>query len=500
LAACSDDAGTGPVGDVADAGDDAVVETDAANDVLTPDVGVDVAEDAEADAMSDVGPDPSCQTVSVAGLPSEPVYKALADAPARCGQAAHQWVNDARLGDIVSKGLTKSYSAAAIQALAAQEGIVLPFELKYDVKVTVIEYVTQDRGQLTTATAFVAAPAPRADQNPDMKMLMFLHGTSGFTDGCGPSSDDTTLLLGAVIAASGYVLVGPDYLGLKGRGEPTGFLHPYLVGQSVAMSSLDAARAVVKMDLTQQGTCLNDDLLVLGGSQGGHAALWVDRLLPYYAPEFELLGTVATVPPADLYGQLQRALTAPVEASANTAAFYAASAHWYGLDSRLNEVLASPYDVELPAAMAASCNPGDQIEFPNVPALEDVFAASFLAKKDTLDQDPEWGCMAVENGLTTTSVARVAESDRYADTYGIMWVMGEQDALVNTPIERGAFAELCSQGMSDMYYLECAGASHTGATAQALPQILTFLNQRAAREALPTTGKCELTAPVACQQ
>ena len=57
-------------------------------------------------------------------------------------------------------------------------------------------------------------------------------------------------------------------------------------------------------------------VVFVGGSQGGHAALWVDLLAPYYAPELNLLGGVATVPPADLYGQSARALTSVVDATA----------------------------------------------------------------------------------------------------------------------------------------------------------------------------------------
>lgn len=476
-------------------------------DMETPDMAVDapITEDMGADsdvtdtsADTDMGSE--CNPPSFSGLPTIPALKSLADAPARCGQDAHQWLSDPTLGDIVSEGGQKTYTARTLKALALAAEIDLPFEITYDVRVSVIEYVTQDRGELVTATAFVATPIPTQEQGKDFKMLMFLHGTSGFTDGCGPSLDDDTLLLSAVIASSGYVLVGPDYLGLKSRGEPTGFLHPYLGGQSVAMTSLDAARAVVKMDLMERHqTCVSDELLLLGGSQGGHAALWVDRLLPYYAPEFELLGTVATVPPADLFSQLTRALDAPVAATANTAAFMSAVAPWYGYGDRLSEVFVSPFDVEIPAAMAASCNPSDLLDVSLTSGLEDLFTASFLASVPQLDMDPVWGCMALENGLTTTSVARVDGSDRYAPTYGLMWVMGGADTLVNTPIERDAFAELCARGMENMIYVECDGASHTQATAQALPRILTFLEGRAKRAVFPA-GRCEVTAPVDCTQ
>ena len=58
----------------------------------------------------------------------------------------------------------------------------------------------------------------------------------------------------------------------------------------------------------------------------GHAALWVDRLQPYYAPELELVGVVAAVPPADILGQMERALQSVVDATGNAAAFFGTTA------------------------------------------------------------------------------------------------------------------------------------------------------------------------------
>jgi len=493
LASCGQDA-TEP----ADTGMMEDMSSDVSIDQATADAGGDFADTGDS---ADSGEEPACATSLPPSLPTgNAELEALAATPNRCGQPAFSWLNDPSLGDLVSEGASKTYTVESLTGIANAAGIELPVGLKYDVKVSVIEYVTQDRGVLATATALVAAPVPRADQASDFQTLMFLHGTSGFTDGCGISLDTETQVLGAAFASSGYVVVGPDYLGLKGRGEPTGFLHPYLSGQPVAISSLDAARAVKKMDLYERnGACVGDELLLFGGSQGGHAALWVDRLLPYYAPEFELLGTVATVPPADLVTEMKRSLTSPVKATANTAAFFSASAGWYGHDARLGEVLVSPFDVDLPAAMADSCDPSDSVNI-DVQSLSDLFVSAFLAGVDTIQDDPTWGCMAVENGLTTTSIARVDTSDRYAPTYEIMWVMGEADNLVNTPIERDSFLTLCAQGMDSMIYTECAGAGHTQATSQSLPAIMSFLRERADRKPLVAQGVCEVTAPIQCAQ
>jgi len=391
-----------------------------------------------------------------------------------------------------------TFQARILRVALQTTGVSLPREPQYDVVGQQVEYITQDRGQLIGATTYIAAP--KVEGNESFDTLLLLHGTAGFTDMCAPSNDEEARLLAVAIASLGYIVVGPDYVGLKGTGEPTGFTHPYLVGESVAMSSLDAARAAGKLTQEQLGgACASPRLLLLGGSQGGHAALWVDRLAPYYAAEFEMLGGVATVPPADLLGQLVRALTSVVQASGNTLAFYGASAHWYGLEERLSEVFISPYDVDVPAALAADCDPEDAlgVDLDSITSLSEVFQQSFIDSRMELDMDPGFGCMAVTNGLTTTDIMRLDDSSSYASNYGLLWVLGEDDQLVNSPIERDSFDTLCGEGMP-MEFLECAGASHTAATLWALPEILTFIDARQKGEPLGAT-MCQRSAPVRCE-
>jgi len=323
---------------------------------------------------------------------------------------------------------------------------------------------------------------------------MVLHGTSGFTDGCGPSAETDTAALAAALASIGYIVVAPDYIGLKNDPPPTGFLHPYLVGQATAIASLDAARAVLRLpeEIREGGARPSARLAVVGGSQGGHAALWVDRLAPYYAREIEVVGIATTVPPADMLGEGTLALTTKRESTDNMVAFYGASAGWYGAEGKLAEVLLPPLDQEVPAALGAGCDPGDLLAGKDM--LSAIFQPAVLdaAASGALGELAPWGCMAAENGLTTTSVSRIQKD---AASYGILFVTGEADTLVDTPTERVAFEALCDAGMP-MRYLECAGASHTKATTWALPEILTFLGDRVAGK--PFEKACSTSAPVPC--
>lgn len=419
---------------------------------------------------------------------------ALADDPARCGQPAHQWLRSDRLGEVVSLGGVEQYSRPLLTGLASGAGVVLPREPGASVQVRSYRYLTQDRGELVEATALVAFPEGRPP-GEEADVILFPHGTTGFSAGCGPTSHIESQLLAALLASYGYVVVAPDYLGLEYGNATYGELHPYLVGQATAIASIDALRAAARLspgDLAD--LCVPPRFLTFGGSQGGHAALWIDLLAPYYARELEHVGAVATVPPADLLGEVERALVEVVDASANTGAFYGTASFWYGAGDRLDEVFASPLDVDVPAALRAECVPGSLDDFTT---LDEVFAAPLLdaASAGTLADYAPWGCMLTENGLTTTSVPRIGEDPA---SYGVLIVTGEDDPLVHTPVEREAFRALCEAGLPATY-LECAGADHGGGTSWALPEIVRFIDARFAGEAFTPPASCDPPPAVRCE-
>ena len=465
------------------------------SDPATPDASlVDATpNDATADATADGAP--SRCTVPAPRLGDGTEARQLAESPARCGQSPHRWLSDARLGTPTGVGMQTTFAASVLRGLAAAANINLPVTIQYDVAVDQVSYTTQDRGQLLDATTLVAYPRNLSERR-DFEVLLVLHGTTGFNDTCAPSGTADARMLAAAFASVGYVVIAPDYIGLRAFGGQTGFLHPYLLGQPVAIASLDALRAGVR-HVAGQATeaCARTRYVTIGGSEGGHAALWVDRIGGYYAPEFEAMGTVATVPPADMEAETNRALRMDVQASASVMAFYAAAAPWHGLSSRLSEVYRAPWDMNLPNILATQCSPDDSVRGAS---RTTVFAQRLLdaaATTEGVRSYAPWGCLVTENGLTTTSTPR-ATSTRPG--YGILWVLGENDQLVNTPIERVSFATLCRQGYR-MQYLECAGAAHTRATTWALPEILEFARARFDERPLDAATTCQVAAPVRCR-
>ena len=116
-------------------------------------------------------------------------------------------------------------------------------------------------------------------------VIAYAHGTTGLADPCAPSkaarplADDgeaTGDLPLPPMWEDGYVMVATDYEGLGTPGR-----HPYIVGGSEGRGVLDSIRAARALPEAHAG----DQAVVVGISQGGHAALFTGELADTYAPD-----------------------------------------------------------------------------------------------------------------------------------------------------------------------------------------------------------------------
>lgn len=155
-------------------------------------------------------------------------------------------------------------------------------------------WTTSDRNQPIRVTGMVIAPNAPAG-GASRRVIAWTHGLIGIAQRCAPSSGSanfTTIpALGDAIRR-GYTIVAPDYPGLG-----SDMVHPVLVGTSEGRSVLDAVRAARAIPEAHAGS----RFAVWGESQGGHAALWTGQLWRGYAPDLQLVGIAAIVPPVDLH-------------------------------------------------------------------------------------------------------------------------------------------------------------------------------------------------------
>lgn len=277
-------------------------------------------------------------------------------------------------------------------------------------------------GRPTVVTGVAVVPEGPAPEG-GWPVLTHGHGSTGLADDCAPSravgDPDAEVLATAELEVAageaipaGLVVVSSDYEGQGGPGR-----HPFLLGPSEGRSLLDAARAVAQLpDVTVDGR-----VVIAGYSQGGHAALWAQQVAAEWAPELDLVGTLAGAPVTDLVRMVE---AADEGGRGPVALTMVAGAAMIDPDLDLDSVL-TPEGAEVLETMEATCRPDIDVD-PTAPML-------------TVDvtEDGPWRDALVANDPALEP-----------GTGPVLVVHSAVDA--NVPLVDGetAVARLCEQGQS----------------------------------------------------
>ena len=414
-----------------------------------------------------------------------------------CGGHEYGWASMERMGEIVDWDEPDGYAftAEALEILLEGNGYG-GWEPQYDVRVFLVRYITQDRGEEVEATAWASFPV--LEEEEEVPTVAWFHGTSGFTDECAPTAMGLEGALGNILLSTlGYAVIAPDYLGMNGWGEPAGFLHPYVVAEPTAVASLDSLRALQRFhDEAEDDVKARPSLrtVLWGGSEGGFAAMWADRYAPGYAPEFDVVASLALVPPTDSLGLATHGTTIAGPTTAALAAVLVTAHDWYGAEGSLHDVLTdedpSWLASALPGALADGCDAGGL--FDDLDSIEQIYVPSFAQAASTED----WAAIEPFSCYLRQSTIHATEIPRDNDTPTLFVVSGE-DTLVAADVVRDDFVNLCGDGYR-LEYLECAGASHSEGAVDSLPYQREWVAARLSGETLE--GACVPTEPLDCAE
>jgi hypothetical protein len=304
------------------------------------------------------------------------------------------------------------------------------------------------------------------------------------------------------MASLGWVGVAPDYIGQMGFGDPSTTTHGYLIAEQAALGSWDAVRAAQKFVATlDTGFDTTSDTVIWGGSQGGHAALFMEQYGPYYAPEIKVPTVVAAVPPSVLLPLGRKAMSAFTPPTVAFAAVLSTMHKWYGRPHDLEAELTddAPYHfastIDDQVFRTQTCDTGaayDDIDnHPEQQHVDFVYRQPLIdaVLAGNLDAMDPWGCLFKENSLGDTTV----KAKRFTPT---LMVYSEKDDLVVTEPMRQDFDRLCSLGYRLAYH-ECMNASHTHGAVWSIPEQVQWVQDRLAGKALPA-DMCQRKAPVCC--
>jgi hypothetical protein len=413
-----------------------------------------------------------------------------------CGLPEYGWRSDEDLGEIVAWEELRdlSFTAEALNAALTSFDLGALATATYDVEVYRVRYVTQDKGQRVEATALLSFPVNDEDDTVLIApTLLWMHGTTGFTDECAPSALGVEgALFNIVFSGHGFVVAAPDYLGMNGFGDPAAALHPYIVAEPTAVASLDAVRALHRFSQDEQNRLTSqpsDDLVLWGVSEGGFAALWADRYGEAYLPGHRINGVVAAVPATDPTHLAKLGVTNYGDTSLAMAASLATQNVWYGEPAPLSDALnddAPGYPATtLLTELGASCSP-DVPE--QVVSVESLFQPALIdALVNDISFEP-WSCYLTQGALIGSPIPRGSNAP-------VLIITSELDDLAQAAPVHDDIAPLCAEGYN-IEHIQCAGASHVSGAVDSLPYQLEWLKARANGE--ETTGSCVASAPRDC--
>ena len=185
---------------------------------------------------------------------------------------------------IASFGTTELVGRLSLDALG-QELLTLAYSPICTVNVYELSYETIGaKSELTTSSGALMVPSGTgANCQGPRPIVEYAHGTTPIKNYdmaqlTGSNASSEALILAALFAAEGYIVVAPNYAGYD---SSTLTYHPYLVGAQQAaemMDALTAARSALPVSLAPTVSD-NQKLFVTGYSQGGYVAMAASRAM-----------------------------------------------------------------------------------------------------------------------------------------------------------------------------------------------------------------------------
>ena len=250
-------------------------------------------------------------------------------------------------GQLVSDSLVMAMGIHEIKTIYNLFGLQeswVPIDFQ-EVEIHKIVYWTAN-GQyngLTQASGLVTFPV---NYTCDFPLLSYHHGTLMYDEELSAfQSKLNQHFIGVPMAANGYVTALPDYLGYGAT--PKEHPHPYLHAKSEGITVVDMLRATRDFCMMYDIN-LNDQLFLLGYSQGGHVTMAAHKeLQEFHAEEFTVTASAPCSGPYDLSGILRDSMLWTDKFSNPTFISFITVAYDYIYDDvydKLSDVFKAPYD------------------------------------------------------------------------------------------------------------------------------------------------------------
>jgi hypothetical protein len=355
---------------------------------------------------------------------------------------------------LISYDLIGEFTPSQIDSIYFANGIpsfVLPST--YTVAVYKVVYNTLDADSVPT----IASGAFFIPVNPPCKVPLasYQHGTVLNKEEVPSSFAGGEVIIGLSMATDGYAVCMPDYLGL---GDSPG-LHPYVHAETEARAVADLLVSSLTI-CDQLSVARNEQLFLLGYSQGGHATMAAYQMIQeHYGSYFTVTACAPMSGPYDLSG-----VQAGIISSGGTYPnpgylpylLFAYNSVYHLYDS-VSQYIAAPYDSLLPPLFDGTH------EMDEVNAVMPAMPSEIIvpAVLDSFNTDPDYKLHKV-----------LEENDTYfwvpQHPMRMYYCEGDQDVnYMNAVLAYDSFIAFGASGIS----LQSSGASFDHVSC-ALPSLL----------------------------
>lgn len=238
----------------------------------------------------------------------------------------------------------RSYTPQEINQVFVSQGLpsgVLP--VLYGAKAYKVIYNTVGGDSLATiASGLVILPVGAPCK---VGIISYQHGTT-LVKADVPSNQRGEWFISLAAAAQGYIGVMPDYLGM---GESPG-MHPYQHAHTEATATIDLIRAAKQLGDTA-GAPANDQLFLIGYSQGGHATMAAHQLIQEKLDD--VMHVTASAPMSGAYDMSGVMSEIMLSDDPYSNPFYLPYLFFgynavYNMFNSASDIMVSPYDTLLP--------------------------------------------------------------------------------------------------------------------------------------------------------
>jgi len=330
----------------------------------------------------------------------------------------------------------------------------------------ILYHSTTPNGDDIAVSGLIAQPASSTPAG-GYPLLAVAHGTSGIARACAPS---ITVLSRSLTQASlferelkpmldaVFAIVLSDYQGMGAPGP-----YAYLVGASEGRNVLDSIRAIRNFGQVP----VNDQTIVWGISQGGHAAAFAGELAATYAPDATITGVAIEAPAAELTDLVNATFADDKRGATTGLAMYIVGA-WstFYPDAPLDSILTDKGKRDLAAAYS-KCLFSEAIEF-----LIEPPTAYFKANPTTV---PAWATRLVENTPGKMPIRAP-----------IFVAQGTEDPIVLPATTQTFVKRLCDLG-NTVEFKTYPGAKHLNIDTYAHTDVLAWMLARLRGDPAPST-------------